>query len=172
MKPTDKAILGMVSELPGRVAADKAANLAGCKSPYRQLPVFGRLACPVRAEATKHVLPGPKSLSCPVAVRTAVGTIWEASKLGGLNIKKCLQSRNNSRGKVVSRIEAGSQSSAAQGKADDTDEETGTSSLWDRRDMGPGIRGKIRRITSGRSRWQQGLVATCEDSTNEAGRPK
>ena len=23
-------------------------------------------------------------------------------------------------------------------------------------------------ITSGRSRWQQGLVATCEDSTNEA----
>ena len=32
MKPTDKAILGflgMVSELPGRVAADKAVNLAG-----------------------------------------------------------------------------------------------------------------------------------------------
>jgi hypothetical protein len=29
MKPTDEAILGMVSELPGRVAADKAANLAG-----------------------------------------------------------------------------------------------------------------------------------------------
>jgi len=57
----------------------------------RQLPVFGRLACPVRAEATKHVLPGPKSLSCPVAVCTAVGTTWEASKLGGLNVMKCLQ---------------------------------------------------------------------------------
>jgi len=91
MKPTDKAILGMVSELPGRGAADKAANLAGCKSPGRQLPVFGRLACPVRAEVTKHVLPGLKSLSCPVAVCTAVGTIWEASKLGGLNVMECLQ---------------------------------------------------------------------------------
>jgi hypothetical protein len=29
MKPTDKAILGMVSKSPGRVAADKDANLAG-----------------------------------------------------------------------------------------------------------------------------------------------
>ena len=73
-----------------------------------------------------------------------------------------------SRGKVVPRIEAGSRSSAAQGKADDTDEVTGTSSLWDRRGMGPGIRGKIRRITSGRSCRQQGLMATCTDSSNEA----
>ena len=103
-----------------------------------------------------------------MAVCTAVGTTWEASKLGGVNIKKCLQSRNDFGGKVVSRVEAGSQSSAAQGKADDTDEETGTSSLWDRRGMGPGIRGKIRRITSGRSRRQQGLMATCTDSSNEA----
>ena len=75
---------------------------------------------------------------------------------------------NDFRGKVVSRLEAGSRSSVAQGKADDTDEETGTSSLWDRRGMGPGIRGKIRRITSGRSRRQQGLMATCTDSLNEA----
>ena len=43
------------------------------------------------------------------------------------------------RGKVVSRIEAGSQFSTAQGKADDTEEETGKCTLWDRRDMGPGI---------------------------------
>ena len=70
--------------------------------------------------------------------------------------------------KLFSRIEAGSRSSAAQGKADDTDEVTGTSSLWDRRGMGPGIRGKIRRITSGRSCRQQGLMATCTDSSNEA----
>jgi len=57
---------------------------------------------------------------------------------------------NDFRVKVVSRLEAGSQSSAAQGKADDTDEETGTSSLWDRRGMGPGIRGKIRRNNVGK----------------------
>jgi hypothetical protein len=57
------------------------------------LPVFGRLAYPVRAEVTKHALPGCKSLGCPVSVRTAVGTIWEMSKLGGMNITKCLQPR-------------------------------------------------------------------------------
>src|ERR1039458_4857423 len=49
-------------------AADKAANLARWKSLCRQLPVFGRLAYPVRAEATKHVLPGCKSLSCPAVL--------------------------------------------------------------------------------------------------------
>ena len=38
----------------------------------------------------------------------------------------------------------------------------------DRRGTGSGISGRIRRITSGKSRWQQGLVATCTDSSNEA----
>jgi len=42
-----------------------------------------RIAYPVRAEVTKHVLPG-SSLSCP-AKFAAVGAIWETSKLGGLN---------------------------------------------------------------------------------------
>jgi hypothetical protein len=51
--------------MSGRGAADKAESLAGCKSPYRQLPVFGRLAYPVRAAATKHDRPGRKSPSCP-----------------------------------------------------------------------------------------------------------
>jgi hypothetical protein len=86
----------------------KPTDESHLKSSYRQLPVFGRLACPVGVEATKHVLPGPESLSCPVAVCTALGTTWEASKLGGLNIKKSLQPRNDFRGKVVSRLEAGS----------------------------------------------------------------
>jgi len=84
-----------------RGAADKAANLARWKSWCRQLPVFGRLAYPVRAEATKHVLPGCKSLGCPAAVCAAVGTTWETSKLGGLNIKKCLQPRKHPPREVV-----------------------------------------------------------------------
>ena len=67
-------------------AADKAENLTGCKSLYRQLPVFGRLAYPVRVEVTKHDMPGRKSPGCPVAFCAAVGTIWGASKLGGRNI--------------------------------------------------------------------------------------
>jgi hypothetical protein len=51
----------------GRGAVDNAANLARCKSLRRQLPVYGRLVDPVRAEATKHVLPGCQSLGRPTA---------------------------------------------------------------------------------------------------------
>src|SRR5262245_8408413 len=75
-------------------AADKAECLTGCKSLYRQLPVFGRLAYPGRAAATKHERLGRKSPSCPAAVLAAVGTIRGASKLGGRNIMKYLQPRN------------------------------------------------------------------------------
>jgi len=42
----------------------------------------------MRAKVTTHVLLGCKSLSCPAGELAAVGTIWEASKLGGLNITK------------------------------------------------------------------------------------
>src|ERR1700756_3929457 len=64
-------------------AADKAENLARCKSSYCQLPGFGQLVDPVRAEATKHVLTGCQRLGRPAAVWAAVGTTWEASKFGG-----------------------------------------------------------------------------------------
>ena len=74
-------------------AADKAGSLAGCKSLHRQLPVFGRLAYPVRAEATKHDVPGRRSPGCPAGVFAAVGTTWGASKLGGRNITKYLHPR-------------------------------------------------------------------------------
>jgi hypothetical protein len=82
-------------------AADKAANLERWKSFFCQLPVFGRIACPVRAEATKHDKPGCKSLGCPAEIFAAVGATWEASKIGGLNIKKCLQPREIARGKIA-----------------------------------------------------------------------
>src|SRR5260370_3790058 len=62
---------------------------------YRQFPVFGRLAYPVRVEVTKHDRPGRKIPGCPAAVCAAVGTIWGESKLGGRNIKKYLQPRND-----------------------------------------------------------------------------
>jgi hypothetical protein len=52
----------------GGGAVDNAANLARCKSLRRQLPVFGRLGYPVRAEATTHVLPGRKKLGRPAAL--------------------------------------------------------------------------------------------------------
>ena len=62
---------------------------------------------------------------------------------------------------------AGSRPKPLLGKADDTEEETGICTLWDRRGMGSSIQGKILRITSGKSRWQQ-LIATCTDPSNEA----
>jgi len=113
--------------MPGRGAADKAESLAGCKSPYRQLPVFGRLAYPGRAAATTHERPGRKSPSCPAAVFAAVGTIRGASKLGGRNITKYLQPRKHALREVVRRIEAGSRPYPSMGKADDIVEETGES---------------------------------------------
>jgi hypothetical protein len=83
--------------------ADNTESLAGRESPYRQLPVFGRLAYPVRAEATKHDVPGRRSPGCPAAVIAAVGTIWGASKLGGRNVMKYLQPRNAYPREVVIR---------------------------------------------------------------------
>jgi hypothetical protein len=50
-------------------------SLAGCKSPHRQLPVFGRLAYPMRGEATNRVLLGRKSPGCPAGVFAAVDTV-------------------------------------------------------------------------------------------------
>src|SRR6516162_659991 len=98
-------------------------------SSYRQLPVFGRLAYPVRVEVTKHDRPGRKSPGCPAAVFAAVGTIWGASKLGGRNIKEYLHPRNAGLREVVSRgTVAESRLNLCLGKADDTVEETGESS--------------------------------------------
>ena len=54
------------------------------------------------------------------------------------------------------------------GKADDIGEVNRLMHPMTRRGRGPGNQGKTRRITSRRSRWQQGLVATCKDSSNEA----
>src|SRR5689334_19337986 len=66
--------------------------------------------------------------------------------------------------KVAFAEQNGKPTHSVLGKADDIGEETGTSTRWDRRGRGPGIWGKICRIESGRTRWQQGLVA---DSRNE-----
>ena len=51
-----------------------------------------------------------------------MGAIWEASKLGGLNIKKCLQPRKLTHEKSRSWNEAGSQPVLPGGMADDVGE--------------------------------------------------
>src|SRR5262249_49754500 len=64
-------------------AADKAECLTGCKSLYRQLPVFGRLAYPGRAAATKHERLGRKKPHCPAAVIPGGGKDKGGSELWG-----------------------------------------------------------------------------------------
>ena len=138
-------------------AADKAERLAGCKYLYRQLPAFGRLVYPVRAEVTTHVLPGRKSPSCPAAVLAAVGTIWGASKLGGRNITEYLQPRKRGlREVVIRRTDAGSRPVNHLGKAVDTVEETGASTRWYRRGRGSSIQGKILGDNVGKLPWAAG----------------
>jgi hypothetical protein len=150
-------------------AADKTESLAGCKSPYRQLPVFGRLAYLERVEATKHDRPRRRSPSCPAAVIAAVGTIRGASKLGGRNITEYLQPRKRGLREVVIRgTDAGSRPVNHLGKADDTVEETGESTRCTAGVGDPASKERFSEITSGSCRGQQGLVTTCKDSPNEA----
>jgi len=54
------------------------------------------------------------------------------------------------------------------GKADDADEATGKSNLQTVVAEAQASQERLSGITSGRSWWQQGLVATCTDSSNEA----
>src|ERR1700760_4277786 len=96
-KPIGTVIAG--KPVGGERSSRQGRSLAGCKSPYRQLPVVGRLAYPMRGEVTNRVLLGRKSPGCPAGVFAAVGTIWGASKLGGRNITKYLQPRKSPRTK-------------------------------------------------------------------------
>jgi hypothetical protein len=127
---------------------------------YRQLPEFGRIAYPVRAEATKHVLPGRKSPGCPEAVCAAVGTTWGARKLGGLNIKKYLPLRNYRPARSrLKRITSGkpTQASIGEGRRHRWKKQVyalcGTAGVWDQTS-----KERYSEITSGRSGGQQGLV--------------
>jgi len=80
---------------------------------------------------------------------------------------ECLQRRQSSCEKACSQNKAGSRPSLLMGKADDTEEVAGVSTLWTRRGMGPGIRGRIRRDIVGKIPWAAAAVATCQDSSNE-----
>ena len=137
-------------------------SLAGCKSPYRQLPVFRRLAYPMRGEATNRVLLGRKSPGCPAVVFAAVGTTWGASKLGGRNITKYLHPRKSPPHEVVSSgIDAGSRPTFPLGKADDTVEETGEGTRCTAGVGDPASKERFSEITSGSSRghpWAAGTA--------------
>src|ERR1035437_4447522 len=102
--------------------ADKAENLTGCKSLYRQFPVFGRLAYPERGN--EHDKPGRKSPGCPAGVCAAVGTIWGRANLEAGTLRNiCNLETRALRGVVIRGTNAGSRPNLRLGKADATGEE-------------------------------------------------
>ena len=121
----------------------------------------------MHAEATKHVLLGRKSPGCPVAVCTAVGTIWGASKLGGLNITKCLQPRNSCPPEIVGGATREADPLYSRGRPmtqgkKQASAPCGTAGVGDQASQEG-----FAEITSGRSHSQQGLDTTCKDFSNE-----
>ena len=104
--------------------ADKAESLTGCKSLYRQLPVFGRLAYPERAEVTKHDMPGRKSLGCPVGRLAAVGAIWETTQTQRPEHNEMSASSKTIPRKVAFAERNRKPTHSVLGKADDIGEET------------------------------------------------
>src|SRR5262249_27670703 len=126
------------------------------------------LAYPVRAEATKHDVPGCRSPGCPAGVFAAVGTIWGVSKLGGRNITKYLHPRNTALREIVRRKTREADPLFAWGRP---------MTPWKKQAQAHGVppgngiqhpRKDFQRITSGSCREQQGLGTTCKDSRNEA----
>src|SRR5580704_17511448 len=166
----DKAKRARTAETPKQPSpVPKVGRAVSLSRPYRQLPVVGRLAYPMRGEVTNRVLLGRKSPGRPAGVFAAVETIWGASKLGGRNITKYLQPRKSPRMKFVSSgIAAGSRPTFPLGKADGTVEETGASTRCTAGVGDPASKNRLLEITSGSCRGQQGLVTTCKDSPNEA----
>ena len=97
-----------------------------------------------------------------------VGATRVASKLRGLNITKWLQPRKFLRCEVALAGYTVRRPILALGKADVAGEVTGTSNLQTVVVGAQASQEGLAEITSGRARWQQGLVVTCEDSSHEA----
>jgi hypothetical protein len=152
----------------GQGAADNAESLAGWESLYRQLPVFRRLAYPIRGEATNRVLLGCKSPGCPAGVRSGRNDLGGEQTWRPEHNEISASSKSGPARSRHSRDRCGKPTHFPVGKADDTVEETGANTRWYRRGRGSSIQGKVLGITSGSCRGQRGLVTTCKDSPNEA----
>src|SRR5450755_3571777 len=98
-----------------------------------------------------------------------VGATRVASKLRGLNIKKWLQLRKDlPLGSRFERVFTVRRPMSLLGKADVAGEVTGACNLPTVVVGAQASQERLAEITSGRGRRQQGLVATCKDSRNEA----
>jgi hypothetical protein len=124
----------------------------GCKSGKVEVlfPSTTCIAYPERVEVTKYDMPGRKSLGCPVGDSQR----WERS--GTMQTQRpehneMAASSKTSPRKVAFAERNGKPTHSVLGMADDIEEETGTSTRWDRRSRGPGIWGKICRDRVGKN---------------------
>jgi hypothetical protein len=76
-------------------------------------------------------MPGRKSLGCSVGKLAAVGAIWETTQTQRPEHKEMSASSKTSPRKVAFAEQNGKPTHSVLGKADDTGEETGTSTRWD-----------------------------------------
>ena len=103
-------------------------------------------------------------------MRVSVGATWVASKLGGLNIKECLQPQDAfPYGSPWIGKEQESRPCQIGRKAGVLWEETGKGTGGDAGVWGQASKERPAEITSGRTTIQQGRVTTCKDPPDETG---
>jgi len=156
-----------IAEL-ARWSSRQDRSLAGCKSPYRHLPVFRRLAYSMRGEATNRVLLGRKSPGCPAGVRSGRDDLGGEQTWRPEHNEMSASSKSSAARSRFRRSRRGKPTQILLGKADDTVEETGASTRCTAGVGDPASKERLSEITSGSCRGQQGLVTTCKDSPNEA----
>ena len=147
----------------------QGCEFSGVKAPVPSITCFGWLAYPRHAEVTRHDVLGRKSHKTALQEIAVVGATRVASKTERPEHKEmAATSKIPSAVKSLERNLTVRRPIALLGKADAAGEVTGKSNLRTVVVGAQASRERLAEITSGRSRWHQGLVATCPDSSNEA----
>ena len=158
--------------IPGSQLVRHWSSRQGCKSRkvevlFPSITCIGRIAYPERAEVTKHDMPGRKSLGCPVGRLAAVGAIWETTQTQRPEHNEMSASSKTSPRKVAFAERNGSRPIVSWGRPM-TSGKKQVRALGGTVGAGDQASGeRFAEIESGRTRWQQGLVATCRDSRTE-----
>jgi len=128
------------------------------------------IAMPQFERVIDRLLRGVNGPAARWTFATAVGAIRGPSEYGSLNIKECLKaSRSSPRVEIASwgnSLCAEPLTSWVRPKSSVEKKPGENGRAW--RGIGPSTHTRIMEITSGRAVYQQGLAATCKDSTFKA----
>ena len=135
---------------------------------FPSIACIGRIAYPERAEVTKHDMPGRKGsrLLCG-KTRSGRSDLGDEQTQRLEHKEMSATSKTNTAGKSHSRIKTGSRPIVSWGRPL-TSGKKQVGALDGTVGVGDQASGeRFAEIESGRTRWQQGLVATCRDSRTE-----